>query len=303
MHHEYEVALSFAGEDREFAESVARGLKKAGVKVFYDDFFTPDLWGEDLSIKLRNIYYVKSKYCIMVLSDNYVKKVWPNFERQQAIERLIDERGSGYILPVRLNGFTAEIPGLSKTISFLSVSSKNPDRVVSAFLLKIGITKDDESGIAEEAEQIRTIIPIIKKKFTDREKNQFLKDSFEKIISMIEKFMGNTIRKYPQIEYELDRITTRKAGFIVYDNGKEITRFKLWISGSLGTDSIKFSYGSRIDIEGDGSFNESFSIHETDGELKLQPLGMLTLGIQRDIDMSTSEVGEYLWEAVCRSFQ
>ncbi|MCL4400574.1 TIR domain-containing protein [Candidatus Parvarchaeota archaeon] len=303
MTHEYEVALSFAGEDREFAESVAMGLKKAGVKVFYDIFFTPDLWGKDLSVKLRDIYHAQSRYCIMIITENYVKKMWTNFERQQAIERLIEQGGSDYILPVRLNDFTGEVPGLSKSIGFLSVSSKNHNRVVSAFLQKIGTTKSDELGIAEEVGQVQTVIPLIKKKFTDREKNQFLKDSYEKIISLLEKFLGTTCKKNPQIEYELDRITSRKTGFIVYDNGKELTRFKLWTSGSLGTDSIKFSYGSRIDLEGDDSFNESFSVHETDGELTLHPLGMLTLGSKRDKSMSPSEVAEYLWEAVCKSFQ
>lgn len=303
MVYEYEVALSFAGEDREFAESVARGLKKAGVKVFYDDFFTPELWGEDLSIKLRDIYYAKSRYSILIISENYVIKMWPSFERQQAIERLIEQRGSGYVLPVRLNGFTGEVPGLSKNIAFLPVSSTNPERVVSAFLKKIGKSKEDDLGISEAPEPLQSYIPRIKRKFTDKGKNQFLRDSFERIIGLIEEFSKETSKKYPQIEYELDRISSRKVVFALYDSGKEITRFKLWISSSFGTDSIRFRYGSRIDMESDDSFNESFSLNEAEGELKLEPLGMLTLGIHRDKSMSPREVGEYLWEAVCKSFQ
>ena len=301
MTHQYEVALSFAGDDREFAESVARGLKNAGVKVFYDDFFTPDLWGEDLSIKLRDIYYAQSRYCVMIISESYVKKMWPNFERAQAIERLIEQRGSGYILPVRLNGFTGEVPGLSKNIAFLPVSSKNPEKVVDEFLKKIGKVKINDLGI-KEGEPPKTYIPIIKKKFTDKEKSQFLRDSFEIIVGLLEKFSKDTSRKYSQIEYELDRITSRNVVFTIYDAGKELTRFKLWISGSLGTDSIKFRYGSRIDIDGN-SFNESFSIQEAEVELKLQPLGMLTLGTNKDKSMSPEEVAEYLWKAVCKSFQ
>ena len=34
----YDVALSFAGEDREYVEAVAQGLKNAGISVFYDRF-------------------------------------------------------------------------------------------------------------------------------------------------------------------------------------------------------------------------------------------------------------------------
>ena len=36
--YEYDVALSFAGENREYVEEVAVFLKNFGVKVFYDDF-------------------------------------------------------------------------------------------------------------------------------------------------------------------------------------------------------------------------------------------------------------------------
>ena len=50
---EYDVALSFAGEDREYVEEVARILKAAGVKVFYDKFETVQLWGRNISRSLR----------------------------------------------------------------------------------------------------------------------------------------------------------------------------------------------------------------------------------------------------------
>ena len=48
MNYIYEVALSFAGEDRAFAEAVTEGLREAGVEVFYGSFYAEELWGEDL---------------------------------------------------------------------------------------------------------------------------------------------------------------------------------------------------------------------------------------------------------------
>ncbi|MBW1700309.1 MAG: hypothetical protein JRK26_26420 [Deltaproteobacteria bacterium] len=61
MNHTYDVALSFAGEDRKFAEAVAIGLRDAGIDVFYDDYYAADLWGEDLSVKLRKVYHEDSR--------------------------------------------------------------------------------------------------------------------------------------------------------------------------------------------------------------------------------------------------
>lgn len=136
--YKYEVALSFAGEDRAFAEAVAKGLKSAGIKVFYDNFYTADLWGKDLSVELGKIYHESSQFCIMILSQYYVDKMWTSFERQQAIERLVREKGNEYVLPVRLDGFKGKVPGLSGVIGYLPAKRCEPVKVIETFLEKIG---------------------------------------------------------------------------------------------------------------------------------------------------------------------
>jgi len=40
----FDVALSFAGEDRAYVEAVAAELRKSGLRVFYDAFETTNLW-------------------------------------------------------------------------------------------------------------------------------------------------------------------------------------------------------------------------------------------------------------------
>ncbi|MGP8049154.1 MAG: hypothetical protein ACLPYB_00960 [Desulfobaccales bacterium] len=35
---QFDVALSFAGEDRKYVEEVASNLRKMGIKVFYDKY-------------------------------------------------------------------------------------------------------------------------------------------------------------------------------------------------------------------------------------------------------------------------
>jgi len=53
----YEVALSFAGEDREYVARVAATLNKAGVRVFYDRYERATLWGKDLFAHLTDVYH------------------------------------------------------------------------------------------------------------------------------------------------------------------------------------------------------------------------------------------------------
>jgi hypothetical protein len=44
----YQVALSFAGEDRDFVVRVATQLRSHDVNVFYDAYEEVTLWGNDL---------------------------------------------------------------------------------------------------------------------------------------------------------------------------------------------------------------------------------------------------------------
>src|SRR5262249_20299813 len=65
---EYDVALSFAGEDRTYVEDVARILKAAGVRVFYDKFETVQLWGRNLADHLGEVYGKRSRFVVIFIS-------------------------------------------------------------------------------------------------------------------------------------------------------------------------------------------------------------------------------------------
>jgi len=52
----FDIALSFAGEDRVYVDEVATLLFNAGIKVFYDQFEEANLWGKDLYTYLSDVY-------------------------------------------------------------------------------------------------------------------------------------------------------------------------------------------------------------------------------------------------------
>ena len=64
--YKYDVALSFAGEDRKYVEEVALFLKKKNIAVFYDYFEEETLWGKNLISYLEEIYTHKSKYLSLI---------------------------------------------------------------------------------------------------------------------------------------------------------------------------------------------------------------------------------------------
>jgi hypothetical protein len=97
----YDVCLSFAGEDRQYVDMVADELKSRGIRVFYDRYEAINLWGKDLYVHLDDVYKNHARYCVIFVSSFYAKKLWTNHERRSAQERAFQEN-SEYILPARL---------------------------------------------------------------------------------------------------------------------------------------------------------------------------------------------------------
>lgn len=58
---DYDVTLSFAGEDRAYVEKVAAALYALGIRVFYDRYEQVDLWGKDLYTHLDDVYRKRAK--------------------------------------------------------------------------------------------------------------------------------------------------------------------------------------------------------------------------------------------------
>lgn len=142
MDYKYDIALSFAGEDRAYVEEVANFLRDFGISVFYDSFEQIDLWGKNLYTHLRRIYKDYSRYTIIFCSEHYAKKQWTNHERESAQERAFTENRE-YILPARFDN--TEIPGIQSTVGYINLAE------ISSFdFAKIIATKLGKSPSVDE---------------------------------------------------------------------------------------------------------------------------------------------------------
>jgi len=131
----YDVALSFAGEDREYVEQVATRLRDAGVSVFYDTFERAELWGKNLVDHLAGIYQKRSRYVVMFISKHYVEKAWTTHERQHAQARALVAKEE-YILPARFDD--TEVPGMTATVGHVDLRRTTPSELVALILRKLG---------------------------------------------------------------------------------------------------------------------------------------------------------------------
>lgn len=132
--YDFDVAVSFAGEDRQYVEDVVTPLKAAKVRVFLDSDYLAETWGEDLVEYFDAVYRKKSRYAIMFISRHYSSKMWPRQERRSALARAVEERGA-YVLPIRLDD--AELDGLRPTVGYIDARRVGIDGIVKATLTKL----------------------------------------------------------------------------------------------------------------------------------------------------------------------
>ncbi|HEY0049886.1 MAG TPA: TIR domain-containing protein [Pyrinomonadaceae bacterium] len=131
---QYDVALSFAGEDRSYVSKVAQELKDNNIEVFYDEYEQVNLWGKNLYDELDDIYRNRSEYVVMFISEHYAKKMWTDHERQSAFDNAIQAKKE-YVLPARFDN--TELKGLRKTIGYISLENMTPKEFAQMIIKKL----------------------------------------------------------------------------------------------------------------------------------------------------------------------
>lgn len=97
--YEFDVAISFAGENRELARKFSEKLELFDVSVFFDELYESNLLGKALSKQFTRIFNEDSRFVLCFLDANHHDKIWPTFERETFRARLKDEA----IIPVYLD--------------------------------------------------------------------------------------------------------------------------------------------------------------------------------------------------------
>lgn len=148
--YQYEIAISFANEDRNAAIALVLALKKVGFKkIYYYPEERANEWGIELKPKLVKIYSEEARYAIILFSDHYFdeKKIYTKDIELKAIEmRMKSDSSVSYMLPVLLSeNFNFEnYPTLKgrKCISW----DYDPERIAGDLLKKFGIKRPNTAS-------------------------------------------------------------------------------------------------------------------------------------------------------------
>lgn len=110
---EYDVFISHASEDKDdVVRPLAYALKSEGLKVWYDEFELRI--GDSLRRKI-DIGLARSKFGIVVLSNNFIKKGWTNYELDGIITKA--NTGEQVVLPIWHNISKKEVIDFSPSLA------------------------------------------------------------------------------------------------------------------------------------------------------------------------------------------
>ncbi len=142
----WEVALSFAGAQRDYVDQVAQALKVRGVHCFYDADEEIELWGKYLAEELPAIYGEQAATVVIFVSAEYAARDWTRPERRAALGRAVRERRE-YVLPARFDD--TPLPGLLADVSYVDLRRRPPQQfaaMIAAKLVSLGIGSSSSSS-------------------------------------------------------------------------------------------------------------------------------------------------------------
>ena len=298
--YKYDVALSFAGEDRKYAREIAEALSSKGVKVFYDEYESAELWGKNLYDHLDDVYQNKAKYVIMILSKHYKSKLWTTHERRSAQARAFREN-TEFILPIKLDN--TEIPGIPSTIGYVDLRKSSVEEIGKLIVKKL---QDGTIQLIDlKGDEQEVLIPKVKRTVTEEEKQQFLKKSFKEIQNYFESAIDKLAKNNPHIEIIFSPDDNRFTVSIRVENNLKAA-CKIWINKEhfIGT-SILFKETTTGFDSGDFSYNDSATVEEDGHEIYFRILGMTfgkvpgaeNINLQR---ASAKDVAKFFWGRLIR---
>jgi TIR domain len=130
----WDVALSFAGAQRDYVGQVAAALKARGVRCFYDADRQVRLWGTHLAEELPRIYARESAVVVVFVSADYAEGDWTRLERRAAFSRAVRETGV-YVLPARFDD--SELPGLLGDAVAINLRDYTPAQFADLVVAKL----------------------------------------------------------------------------------------------------------------------------------------------------------------------
>ena len=140
----------------------------------------------------------------------------------------------------------------------------------------------------------------LKKEFTEKDHDDFLRSTFEFVCKFFEGSVDAIGERNPDVSGTFERIDSRRMAAILYRGGKKIAECSVRQEGLARNNGIAFSH----DASGShGSFNEMLSVEADEQSLYLKAMGMGWNGGGCDKHLSQEGAAEFYWDLFIRNAQ
>lgn len=215
--------------------------RQIGAGEEFDGKISEHLERADIILLLVSSYFLHSDYC-------------HECEMRRAMQR--HEEGSARVIPVILRpchwqralfGKLLAVPADGKPVSkypdqhdaFLEITKaiEQAAAELGQHAGQRGSSQPELSGQAHDiphaaiTSDIRSSNLRIKQKFSDREQDLFLEQSFEYIAKFFENSLQDLSARNPKIETAFKKIDALRFTAVIYDDGAAIAQCKIWLGG------------------------------------------------------------------------
>lgn len=292
-----DVFVCHASEDKEkIVKPIVEGFSKAGITCWYDN--AEIRWGDSITAKVNEGLRI-SQYVMVILSPAFIEKKWPQREFNAALN-IESSEGEVKVLPL-LVGTAKEKSDILKMYPllndkrYLSWDGKIHN-IIDAIRERLGRPVTTVLDSLRSGLERKIMLPKIRKQFTQRDKDMYLRDSLFVIREYFRTALSEISNHYNEIETDIYEVHNYKFICTVYMNGEISNKCKIWIGGLSSSDAVAYQEG-QINIDNDNSYNDMLNVKEHNNSLCLSPSGMW-FGSSRHSDkeyFSSEEAAEYLW--------
>lgn len=127
---DYDIAVSFAAEQRDYVERTVTAAQAMMLKVFYDRDMSNMWWGRNFIVEQRKVYKQRALHFVPFISTEYLARPYPRDEFFYAMLRIVEGEGR-YILPVLVGEVVVPPELLHPYIGYLRAEEHTPEQLAA----------------------------------------------------------------------------------------------------------------------------------------------------------------------------
>ena len=160
-------------------------------------------------------------------------------------------------------------------------------RPPNANVLEPPTTPTDAAAVGPRSSNLR-----VKAEFTDRDRHNFLSESFEYVARYFENSINELQTRNAQVDADFRQVDANSFEARAFVGGNERTVCGIWLGGTFGANGIYFSSAG---LGHGNSYNEAMSVSDDGYSLLLKPLGLAHFVQAPDTLLTMEGAAEYFW--------